>query len=49
MEIKLNMQPETPPVNWEVFCNEYPVNSIALDGFVIGGPHWQKRINECIA
>lgn len=44
----LNVQPSTPPLSWEEFCQQSPPYSVALDGFVHGGPRWDlpgKRAN----
>jgi hypothetical protein len=39
--IVLHMEPKTPPVSWKEFLkNKYPCQSIALDGYVTGGPRF---------
>jgi hypothetical protein len=43
MPITLKMEPETAPVLWTTFCNRYPPFSIALDGFVAGGPKFDPK------
>ena len=40
MSITLHMQPKTPPVQWNDFRTSYPPFSIAIDGFVYGGPEF---------
>lgn len=38
-KIRLHVEPKTEPVKWKTFLTKkYPVRSIALDGFVEGGP-----------
>lgn len=34
--INIFAKPHISPITWETFVKEYPNNSIALDGFVIG-------------
>lgn len=46
MEIRLHMQPKTAPVSWESFIRDYPQYSIALDGFVFGGPKFDAESNK---
>ncbi len=41
--IQLHVEPQTPAMNWETFCLTKPAFSIALDGYVYGGPKFQKK------
>lgn len=46
--IRLHVLPKTEPVKWRTFVSKYPVRSIALDGFVTGGPKYElikKKFN----
>jgi hypothetical protein len=40
--VELRMDPRTPPMTREAFCRNRPAFSIALDGYVHGGP-WFSR------
>lgn len=41
--IKLEVRPRVT-VSWKEFCSLTPPCSIALDGFVVGGPRWDERM-----
>lgn len=41
MKIQLIVKPKTPPMSWDEFCVEAPPFSIALDGYVSGGPEFE--------
>ena len=41
--IDLHMQPATPPRTWSQFVETSPTYSIALDGYVYGGPRFDAR------
>lgn len=46
--INLHVQPKQVPLSWEAFCQTSTSNSVALDGYVFGGPRWDipgKRVN----
>jgi len=43
MPVLLHMQPRTPVMNWEQFCQMAPPFSIALDGFVGEGPRFDPK------
>lgn len=43
MNITLHMLPHIPPVPWETFQESYPPFSIAIDGFVRGGPEFDSK------
>jgi hypothetical protein len=43
MSIVLFMQPAVPPINWESFCKTHPPFSVAIDGYVRGGPSFDKN------
>lgn len=38
----LCMEPNTPPVEWKSFCQEYPPFSVAVDGYASGPPAFNK-------
>ncbi len=38
--ITLHVEPTTVPVSWDTFCASAPPFSIALDGYVRGGPRF---------
>lgn len=40
--IQLHVEPKTPAMSWEQFCATKPAFSIALDGYVYGGPKFMK-------
>ncbi|MCX6714428.1 MAG: hypothetical protein NTX72_01295 [Candidatus Uhrbacteria bacterium] len=42
--IQLHVEPNTSAMSWEKFRATKPVFSIALDGYVYGGPKFQKRV-----
>lgn len=41
MIVNLNVDPTIVPMTWKQYCKSYSTHSIAIDGFVIGGPNWQ--------
>ena len=41
--IQLNVEPLTPPATWEEFLARAPRCSVALDGYVIGGPKFDAH------
>ena len=41
--ITIHVEPQTPPMTWEQFCTEKPPRSIALDGYVVGPPMYDKN------
>jgi len=43
MEIVMHCEPNTPPMLWSQFLKMAPVNSIAIDGYVIGRPRYDSR------
>ena len=43
MNIILHVEPQTTPLSWEQFLKTAPVNSIALDGYVVGPTHFHKN------
>jgi hypothetical protein len=43
MNIILHVEPKTPPLTWEQFLEVAPVNSIALDGYVIGSTRFFRN------
>ena len=40
MSVALVVEPDVPPMSWDVFCASRPNYSIALDGYVHGGPQF---------
>ena len=44
MNIILHVEPKTPPLTWEQFLEVAPVNSIALDGYVIGSTRFFLKL-----
>ncbi len=43
MSAELHVRSEIPPVTWDQFRNTHPIGSIALDGYVIGGPKFDAN------
>lgn len=46
--VTLNVRPCIAPLTWEEFCRTHPQRSVALDGYVYGGPKWniaEKQVN----
>jgi hypothetical protein len=46
--ITLHMHPDRAPLTWDTFCAAAPAHSIALDGYVVGGPRYDAaspRVN----
>lgn len=41
--ITLHVEPTTAPLSWDAFCASVPEFSIALDGYVRGGPQFDAR------
>lgn len=41
--IELFVEPSTFPKTWKNFLKEAPVRSVALDGYVMGKPRWDKK------
>lgn len=47
MSIDLIVQPRAV-VSWDEFCTGTPPRSVALDGFVVGGPKWDDNAPRCV-
>ena len=43
MSVELHVEPRVPPLTREQFCKTKPPNSIALDGYVYGGPWFEHN------
>lgn len=43
MSIVLKVEPDVPGLSWKQFCKETEPYSIALDGYVVGGPKFQAN------
>jgi hypothetical protein len=43
MSVVLYMQPAVPPISWQSFCKTHPPFSVAIDGYVKGGPCFDKN------
>lgn len=43
MSVELHVEPRVPPLTREEFCRTKPPNSIALDGYVYGGPWFEHK------
>ncbi len=43
MSVVLHVEPRTPPLSWEEFCQKTGPFSIALDGFVGTGPRFDEN------
>jgi hypothetical protein len=41
--IQLIVEPKTPPIPWEEFVKKAPSRSIALDGYISGGPRYDDE------